>query len=193
MDIIDTGIPNADSVPRTAVANTRPQLAYFQYENGVYPAVALRTAVDMLLARGLKVVGLIQQESLLPGRSRCDMELEDIASGARIPISEERGAAARGCRLDPASLAAAYMAARAGLTTDTDLVVISKFGKIEAEGGGLRDLIAEALERDVPVLIGVPERNLPGWQDFAGDFAVHVTLNDRDIVTWLDNRPVLTE
>lgn len=185
MDSIDTGLPHAGPVIGMITPGVRPQLAYFLYENGVYPAAALRAAVDTLLVQGLKVIGLIQQESLRPGRSRCDMELEDIASGARIPISEERGAAARGCRLDPAGLAAAYMAARAGLTTDTDLVVISKFGKIEAEGGGLRDLIAEALEHDVPVLIGVPERNLPGWQDFAGDMALRVSLAGPSLSDWL--------
>ncbi|MFC3675352.1 DUF2478 domain-containing protein [Ferrovibrio xuzhouensis] len=167
---------------------TQQQLGYFQYENGVYPAVALRAAVDALLARDLKVVGLIQHESRMPGRSHCDMELEDIASGERIAISEERGAAARGCRLDPAGLAAAYMAARAGLTGDTDLVVISKFGKIEAEGGGLRDLIAEALEAGVPVLIGVPERNLASWQEFAGDMARQLRLDGSGLLDWLDQR-----
>lgn len=190
---VDAAGPVAGGMAEAERAARQPQLAYFLYENGIYPAADLRAAIDALQARRFRVIGLIQHESRRPDRSHCDMELEDIVSGTRIPISEERGAAARGCRLDPAGLAAAYMAARAGLANDPDLVVISKFGKIEAEGGGLRDLIAEALEAGVPVLIGVPERNLAGWCDFAGDLALQVGLGGADLRDWLDGGAAATD
>src|SRR3546814_8749819 len=73
----------ASGLVTSGVTKPPSQLGYFQYENGVYPATALRAAIDALLARDLKVVGLIQHESRMPGRSHCDMELEDIASGER--------------------------------------------------------------------------------------------------------------
>lgn len=51
------------------------------------------------------------------------------------------------------------------------LLVLNKFGKVECSGGGLRDLIAGAIDRGVPVIIGVPRHNLEARRSFAGEFA----------------------
>jgi hypothetical protein len=65
------------------------------------------------------------------------------------------------------------------------LLVINKFGKVEAEGGGLRGVIGEAVERGIPVLIAVPSRNLPEWRAFAGEFAAEFNRNDPGLAEWL--------
>ena len=49
---------------------------------------------------------------------------------------------------------------RQQLSKPIHLVLINKFGKLEAEGGGLRDVIAEAYLLGIPTLIGIPLRNL---------------------------------
>ena len=49
-----------------------------------------------------------------------------------------------------------------------DLLVLNKFGKVEAEGRGLLDLVAMAVDRGVPVVIGVPVRNLEALAQFRG-------------------------
>jgi hypothetical protein len=57
---------------------------------------------------------------------------------------------------------------RASLEEKPDLVILNKFGKTEAEGGGFRPLIADAIEAGLPMLIGVPWRNIESWRLFAG-------------------------
>ena len=87
-----------------------------------------------------------------------------------------RDEGARGCRLDEAELARAMMEATSALAADPDLLLINKFGKSEAEGRGFRPLIAEALERNIPVLIAVPWSNMESWRHFAGDFAYEIAI-----------------
>ena len=102
---------------------------------------------------------------------RCDMSLQDLASGETIKIYEERGALARGCRLDLDGLARVCALVLAGLSR-CDLVLVNKFGKTETEGGGFRCVISDALALEIPVVVGVPRRNLAAWRDYAGEFAV---------------------
>lgn len=128
-------------------------------------------------AAGVRIAGLVQHEAARADRPRCDMILEELASGARIGVSQDRGAHARGCRLDVgALLRAMHLAREAVASRPIDLVLVNKFGKTECEGGGLRPLIADALERDIPVLVAVPEVNLESWRSFAGDFCVEHLL-----------------
>ena len=63
---------------------------------------------------------------------------------------------------------------RDALSEETSILVLNKFGKSEGEGGGFRPLIADALDRSIPVLIAVPWRNIESWREFAGAFAREV-------------------
>jgi nucleoside-triphosphatase THEP1 len=105
------------------------------------------------------------------------MVLEDISSGRAIPISEDRGPGARGCRIDEAELLSAMISALGQLQAKPDILIINKFGKTEAEGRGFRPLIAEAVEQGVPVLIAVPWRNVESWRLFAGELSQEHVLD----------------
>ena len=129
-----------------------------------------------LESEGYRLAGLVQRDVSRPGRSRCDMFLEDLTTGNTVSISQDRGAGARGCHLDVEALLGAMARARNALATAPDLLAVNKFGKTECEGGGFRPLIAEAVEREVPVLVAVPWGNLDGWRHFAGDLAVEYGL-----------------
>ena len=120
--------------------------------------------------RGLRVAGLIEDHMSSAERRYCDMVLQELASGTRILISENRGTLARGCRLDIDALLQAAELVRHTLAT-ADVLILNKFGKLECEGGGLRDLIAEAIDQAVPVVIFVPRRNLTSWRSFVGPLA----------------------
>jgi hypothetical protein len=56
-----------------------------------------------------------------------------------------------------------------------------------SDGGGLRDLIASAIDRGIPVVIGVPLRNLGIWREFAGEFAIELTDDVREVEKWLES------
>lgn len=125
-------------------------------------------------ARGLAVAGMIQKDERRPERRRCDMSLVDLATGTEIPISQDRGKDARGCRLDHGALEEAAALAARSLEGERlpDLLVLSKFGKREIEGHGFRQIVEKAVELGVPVLVGVGEEQVAGFMDFAGEYGV---------------------
>lgn len=143
-----------------------PITAIIYSDSGAIDAV-MRTVADHLVGQGHALAGFVQRNQPCPGRARCDMILEELSSGERFGISEDRGPHARGCMLDVDELLKAVASAARGLEAGADLLMVNKFGKTEAEGGGFRPLIAEALAREVPVLIAVPYRNLDAWRRFA--------------------------
>jgi hypothetical protein len=69
---------------------------------------------------------------------------------------------------------------------DPELLILNKFGKVEAEGRGLLDLVAIAVDRRIPVVIGVPIRNLQAWRNFAGGLSVEFSSNPSEIADWLN-------
>lgn len=148
------------------------------YGDGQRVASVMDRIANHLAAEGYRLAGLVQRNVARPGRSRCDMFLEELASGSIISISQDRGRGARGCHLDVEALLSAMARARDALATAPDLLIVNKFGKTECEGGGCRPLIAEAVERGVPVLVAVPCGNLEGWRAFAGELAREYELDE---------------
>ncbi len=80
---------------------------------------------------------------------------------------------------EAAGLASARLAAHGG-----DLVVLNKFGISEAEGRGFRSLIAEALERDLPVLVGLPEVHRTAFERFADGMATVLPPEEAAVAAW---------
>ncbi len=145
-----------------------PPLTALLYHDSQAADRMLRLLAVELIERGVRLAGLVQLNEPRPGRSRCDMTLEDLASGDQVGISQDRGPHARGCALDIGQLLSATEMVRASLADAPDLVILNKFGKTESEGGGFRDLIAEAVGLGLPLLIAVPWRNLESWRLFSG-------------------------
>lgn len=149
------------------------------YEDSAPADVCLRGIAAALQASGWLLAGLVQHNEPRPQRRRCDMFLEDLASGARVRISEDRGAESRGCVLMVDELLKATEAVRASLAAGPDAVLLNKFGKTEAEGGGMRSLIGEVVERQIPLVIAVPARNGQAWRDFAGGLSDELAVSDQ--------------
>jgi hypothetical protein len=165
--------------------HARP-VAAIVYANEVYPDALFKTLVQRCRAWGLTLAGVLQHQAFAGGDRRCDVILEDLATGHRTALFENRGAGARGCRLDEAALAEATARVEGSFEQVPHLLVLNKFGKVECDGGGLRDLIASAVDLSIPVIIGVPERNLGAWRDFAGEFAVEFPDDADRIGKWLE-------
>ena len=125
--------------------------------------------VTELRRSGKNLAGLVQEDAPHPGRTRCDMVLHELATGRAISISEDLGAGATSCRLSTPRLLEAAQLVEAQLA-DAEIVFLNKFGKAEAEGGGLRDLIAHCIESGKSLVIGVPRSNLQVWTDFCGEY-----------------------
>ena len=140
-----------------------------------------------LMGQGVRVAGIVQTNSDCGPGKPCDMDVEVLPDGPVIRISQSLGPGARGCRLDPSALELAVAAAEARLSEGCDLVIVNKFGKHEAEGRGFRTLIAEALSRDVPVLVGANRLNAPHLDAFSGGVAEALNPEFAQILDWLDH------
>lgn len=161
----------------------------------VVPA-SRRGATDLLLSEvareltraGLRLAGVVQTNTEVPGRHHCDMDVRVLPDGPTICISQNLGPAARGCRLDPDGLERAVAAVTQGLD-GADLLILNKFGKHEAEGRGFVPLIAEALSRDIPVLLGISKLNRAAFDAFAAGAATSLPAERIAILDWAQRLP----
>ncbi len=160
-------------------------LAGVLYGEGASCDALLDRVADGLARRGIPLAGVVQINDRYDALCACDMTLRDLSSGVSIRISQRLGRYARGCRLDPQAMAEAVSRAEAGLRQGAQCLILNKFGKAEAAGHGFRPLIAEAVERGVPVLVGVSATNLAAWRDFSGDAGTMVAASETAVVAWL--------
>ncbi|MDF3813326.1 MULTISPECIES: DUF2478 domain-containing protein [Rhodopseudomonas] len=138
------------------------------YDDSLRADAVLAGCMRDLQVQGLRLGGVIQIAHDRPDRHRCDMILHDLFSGDQISISADRGAQARGCKLDLDALAQAAVWMERALDGPLDLMVLNKFGKQEAAGRGLLQPVAEAISRGIPTVAGVSAVNLEACIAFAG-------------------------
>lgn len=138
---------------------------------------------DRLSASGVKTCGTVQINTECGGHGPCDMDVRILPEGPLVRISQTLGPGAWGCRLDPGALEQATALSEARLE-GSDLVIVNKFGKQEAQGRGFRTLIAEALSRDIPVLVGLNRLNAQAFHDFTGGAAVEVSPEPDALWSW---------
>lgn len=143
----------------------------------------LAEAVRQMLALGLPLAGTVQDNTERPGRARCDMDLRVLPGGPVLRISQDLGAAARGCRLDAHGLEEA-VATVARRLPQARLLVVNKFGKHESQGRGFVPVIVEALDRGLPVLVGVNGLNLDAWLTFAAGLSAPLAADPALILRW---------
>lgn len=154
------------------------------YDRGNRPDRMLAEVAARLGRAGVRVGGLLQEEKVDTGSNCATLHLEDIATGRRVQIFENRGAGTRGCKLDPAGLAEAAGWLRAAVDARPDILFVNRFGRQEAEGRGLADEIGAAVASGIPVVIAVGEALLAAWDDFAGDGATVLAVEGAALEAW---------
>ena len=147
----------------------------------------LAEIAETLVARALRVRGIVQINSLLPDRARCDMDVRVLPHGPVIRISQSLGAGAGACRLDAGALESAVGLVAASLEHGADILILNKFGKQEAAGRGFLGLIAEAASREIPVLLRVNHGNLAAFRAFTAGLATELAPHAAEILGWVDN------
>lgn len=137
-----------------------------------------------LAARGLRCCGTVQINSERADAGPCDMDVRVLPDGPVLRISQDLGSQARGCRLDPAALETAVGLVKVSLSSGADLLIVNKFGKHEAEGRGFRDVIAEAVAMEIPVLVGLNALNRPAFESFAEGLAIQLAPTTEALMAW---------
>ena len=160
------------------------QIAYISAAGrGCTDLVVART-VDRLEARGLALAGTVATDLDRLAGEDCGMKLHLLPARRPAAVSQALGRGSRGCRLDPGSVEDLAQATFAALGRAQALVV-NKFGKVEAAGRGFVPVIAAALDRGMPVLVGVNALNLPDFLEFAGDLATALPDSPALAADWM--------
>ena len=161
------------------------RLAYTICETPGQTDRTLAALAKDLMDLGLALAGVVQTNSEQCDEGLCDMDVQVLPKGSVFRISQSLGKGARGCRLDPGALEQA-VAEVAGTLDGADLLIVNKFGKHEADGRGFRPLIAEALARDIPVVLGVSKLSLAAFLDFVGGPADFVEPEATALQAWVE-------
>lgn len=131
---------------------------------------------------GLRIAGAIEEGE--PGRRKSN-RLRSLTDGLSYPVFQDLGPGASGCALDPAGVVLASEAVRAGIARGCDLVILSKFGKIEAvNGSGLVPAFVAAIDAGVPVLTSAAPRWHDAWEAFASPLFVSLPAEEEAIEQW---------
>ena len=150
--------------------------------------ILLAEVARRLAARGLPLAGAVQVNPENAAGGRRHMDLDVLGTGEVIRISQDLGAHASGCRLDPDGLERAVGLAESRLEAAPAprLVIVNKFGKQEIEGRGFRPLIGRALAEGIPVLTSVSPGNMAGFHTFAEDLASQVNSTPEAVLAWAE-------
>ena len=114
----------------------------------------------------------------------CDMDLRVLPDGPQIRITQSLGQGSRACRLNPVALTQAVAAVEQNSAQSFDLFILNKFGPQEAEGHGFCAAIGAALERDIPVLVGVASSCREAFDTFAEGMAEDLQPDAEAIHKW---------
>lgn len=117
-------------------------------------------------ASGARIAGVIAEAHNLPDRTCSAGYLRDIASGTPYPMFLETAPANTSCHLDAGGVESACAAVLDQLPT-SDLVVLSKFGKLEAARGGLAAAFEAAIAAGKPLLTTVSAKHREAWEAVA--------------------------
>ncbi len=151
-------------------------------ESAIADDVLARVAATVMRA-GVPVAGCLQDaQGAASGRSTRWLRFLD--GSAPLAITQDLGAEAAGCSLDPSALAIAAARITPQIAT-ARLLILNRFGRSEAEGGGFRSVIAASLDAGVPVLTHVPDRYRPAFDDFAGDMACWLPGDADAVLHWV--------
>ncbi|WP_104071947.1 DUF2478 domain-containing protein [Albidovulum inexpectatum] len=137
-----------------------------------------------LIGRGARLAGVVQTNTECANQGLCDMDVRVLPDGPVIRISQSLGAGARGCRLNPEALEEAVGHVAAQMEAGADLLIVNKFGRHEAEGRGFRPLIAEALAREIPVLVGLNRLNAEAFHEFVDGMALELEPKLDALLCW---------
>ena len=160
------------------------------------PSAQVQRLFQTLVERwqpSVRLAGVIAEDHGLADRACSAGFLRRLGNDERFPIFQDLGSGAQACHLAGDGAVDAAAAVRRDIASGCDLVVLSKFGKLEAEGGGLRDAFGAAIEAEVPVLTSVSAKFVTAWQHFATPLFVVVPDDVDRIEAWWQSVQFQTE
>ena len=134
-------------------------------------------------ANGVKVAGVTAHPHGSPDRKCTAGILRDIGSGIPIQIYLETSLPGTTCDLDRDGVDAAC-ATVIDQIAGSDVVVLSKFGKLEAMRQGLFPAFKAAIAAGRPIVTTVSAKHRDAWNAFAPD-ATYIDTDEAALTAWL--------
>ena len=134
-----------------------------------------------------QVVGVVEEACGVPTRACGPGRLLSLTDGLGYSLFQELGEGSGACALDPQGVILAGEAVRRDVARGCDLVLLSKFGKLEAENrAGLIPAFVAAIEAGVPVLTSVSPKYADAFAAFAAPFYTVLPPEAQAIDSWWD-------
>lgn len=132
----------------------------------------------------LRIAGLI--EGVAGEGTACGAgQLRSIGSGGSFALFQELGAGSESCSLDSSGVVQASEQVCGDIARGCDLVVLSKFGKLEAENrSGLISAFVAAMEAGLPILTSVSPKHMAAWSAFAAPLFVTLPPEMAALEAW---------
>jgi len=151
------------------------------------PSAMVQELFRMLVDRwkpAVRVAGVIAESHGLADRACSAGFLRNISTGELFPIFRDLGAGSTACHLEGAGALAAAEAVRQDVAAGCELVVLSKFGKLEAAGRGLANAFKAAVEAQVPLLTSVSPAFEEAWAKLGGPLFSALSADAAEIDAW---------
>ena len=146
----------------------------------------LSQIASQLQTQGLSLAGIVKELGYTSGfENGCDMTVRVLPDGPLIKITQDLGAGSGACRLDPGAIAQAVACVETGALQVADCFMLNKFGPEEAAGRGFCNAIATALDRGIPVLVGVSGASQAAFDHFCGGLATVLAPQPDVIYAWV--------
>lgn len=113
--------------------------------------------------QGVIVGGVIQDTLRDDDDNFVQMDLVGLQSKRRTKISQNLGSGSTSCLVDTQGVTEASAGIREAIESDAELIMVSKFSGLEADGLGLHDDLLAAIATGKPVLVIVAKRFQPAW------------------------------
>ncbi|MFA5684338.1 MAG: DUF2478 domain-containing protein [Lysobacteraceae bacterium] len=177
-------MPDSASL-QTATTDRKVPFAVVIQGEGDDPDALMARFAARLRQSGWCVRGLIQPPRL-PGQPRPMVVLDLDDESSLYDIANPLGPNAQGCRVDPSAVADASVVLRRARAEGADLVMVNRFGTLEASGGGLVAEIAGLLSDSIPVLAVLNPRYLQEWRDFTAGTGTELPPRMEAVQEWFD-------
>lgn len=169
------------ALPSLSPGEALPIAAIVHVERGVADGLLAEFAFAQRQA-GRRVRGIVQQ--CIGGTGKEATVLTDLDAGTRFRLFQRLGSGAASCSVDPQGVAAASSVLRRALGERPELVVVNRFGALEAAGRGFADEMLALMSEGIPLLTVVADTYRLEWQRFTGGAGSELEPDRQALDAW---------
>ena len=159
--------------------------AAIAFEVGDDPDGLLLQFAEDLRRSGHRVVGAVQHH--IHGLRNPNLDAVVLPGAQVVNLSHHPGDDTQGCHIDNERLATIGRTIEAAIDEGGDLVIVNRFGKLEASGRGLIRLIKRAVDADIPVITAVPAHRFAAWVKYSDGMSVRLPCRRAAIDEWWES------